>query len=453
MRVRLAPRVRSPRQVYYGWYIVAAAVVAQFVSVSAQVYSSAVFLKPMTSDLGWTREQFANAQAISTFAMGGLGLFMGGLIDRRGARPLMIGGAIISGVCLIGLSRVETLRQYYLLRGIGVTVGAMAVGNMVVNVTVSKWFVRNRGMAVAIAAMGVSLSGVLLVPVAQMLVDAYGWRQTWVVLGVGMWVIGIPTAFVMRRTPEDHGLLPDGDLPGAAPVRSGRRQVNAATEVSWTRAEALRTPSLWLLILAYGVANVGLGSLLLHMLPFLTDNGFSPGTAAFMFAFQSWAAMVAKPMWGVLLGRFHARYLSSTAFVLSAVSVTGLLIAAGRHSEPLSLVLLFTYGLGMGGTIPLQETVWASYFGRAHLGRIRAVAMPFTIIFSAMGPKFAANLYDRTGDYVIAFLVFASFWIAGAALVLLARPPRRAQPVQGTPPVASLTTTAAGATPGSGTAV
>ena len=176
--LRRAQRALRSGRIYYGWYIVAAAVVAQFVSVSTQVYSATVFLKPMTADLGWTREQFANAQSISTFVMGGLGLFIGGLIDRRGARPLMIVGAVISGACLIAMSRVETLRDFYLLRGVGVTIGAMGIGNVVVNVTVSKWFVRHRGMAVAIAAMGVSLSGVLLVPVAQILVVRLRWRQS-----------------------------------------------------------------------------------------------------------------------------------------------------------------------------------------------------------------------------------------------------------------------------------
>ena len=128
------------------------------------------------------------------------------------------------------------------------------------------------------------------------------------------------------------------------------------------------------------------------------------------------------------MGRVHACYLSAIAFVISAASVLGLLVAAGRQAGSVALLMLVIYGFGIGGTIPLQETVWASYFGRTHLGKIRAVAMPFTIIFSALGPKFAAHLYDRNGDYVAAFLIFASFWAVGAVLVLLARPPKRPHP-------------------------
>jgi sugar phosphate permease len=423
----IALHLPRPHGIYYGWYIVAAAVVAQFVAVGMQAYTAGVFLKPMAADLGWSREDYANAQTIGTFVTGGLGLFVGGLIDRRGARPLMIAGALLSGLCLIGLSRVHELWQFYLLRGVGITLGAMGVGNLVVNVTVAKWFVRRRGLAVAVSSMGVSLSGVVLVPVAQALIDHVGWRQAWVIFGVAVWLLVIPTAFVMRRTPEDYGLLPDGDRPDAAPDAPGARPA-AVAEVSWTRAEAVRTPAIWFLIFAYGIANIGLGSLILHMLPFLTDAGFAAGTAAFLFSFQSWAALIAKPFWGVLMGRVHARYLSCVSFLLTACAVIGLLGAAARVSVPAALVLLFLYGLGIGGTIPLQETVWASYFGRAHLGKVRAVAMPFTILFSAMGPKLTAHLYDRLGDYTAAFFMFASFWVVGAVLVLLARPPRRRAP-------------------------
>lgn len=421
-RTRMLRPPRPPR-VFYGWYIVTGALIAQFVAVGITNYVAGVFLKPMAQDLGWSREGYANAQTLGTFVMGGLGLFMGGLIDRRGARPLMIAGALVGGLSLLGLSRVQTLGQFYLLRGIGVTLGSVGMGNLVVNVTVAKWFIRNRGMAVAVASAGVSLAGVLLTPVAQILVDQLGWRNAWVVLGVTTWLIVIPTSFLMRRTPEDHGLRPDGDAAGAAVVRV--RRASAGAEEPWTRAEALRTPTIWLIIFAYGIANIGLGAMLFHMLPFLTDSGFSTGTAAFLFSVHAWAALLSKPVWGLLMNSLHARYLSAIAFVASGAAVPVLLAAAGSGSEAATAVMLIVWGFAIGGSIPLQETVWASYFGRQHLGKIRAVAMPFTILFSAMGPKLAARLYDRNGDYVAAFLIFALFWAVGAVLVLIARPPRR----------------------------
>jgi sugar phosphate permease len=275
------------------------------------------------------------------------------------------------------------------------------------------------------ASTGVSLGGVVMTPVVQALVTNYGWRDAWVILGVVTWVVIIPTAFVMRRTPEDHGLRPDGDPPeGARPVTTGPRRA-AVAEVNWTRPEAVRTVSLWLLIGAWGLGTVGLGAMMLHMVSFLTDSGFTVGTAAFLFSVQAWASLFSKGVWGVLMNRIHARYLAAIGFCGSGLAVLVLIVAAGHRSTPGTALALSMLGLAVGGTIPLQETVWAGYYGRMHLGKIRSVALPFSIIFSALGPKFAANLYDRTGSYHTAFYTFVGFWLLATLLILLARPPRR----------------------------
>jgi MFS family permease len=194
--------------------------------------------------------------------------------------------------------------------------------------------------------------------------------------------------------------------------------------VQWTRRDAVRTVTIWLVIFAYGIANIGLGAMLLHMVPFLTDHGMSTGQAALLFSVQSWAALLSKPLWGALMDRFHARFLSALGFIISAVCIAALLRAAPLQNFWLLAGVLVMYGFGIGGTVPLQETVWASYFGRRHLGSIRSVAVPFSIIFSAGGPLLAGVLYDRSGSYVSAFSLFAACSVLGCMLVLLARPPR-----------------------------
>jgi hypothetical protein len=103
------------------------------------------------------------------------------------------------------------------------------------------------------------------------------------------------------------------------------------------------------------------------MIPFLTDAGFSTSAAAILFSIHAWGAFLCKPVWGLLMGHIHARYLSAVSFVMSAVAVVGLLFAADARMWAASAGFLFLWGLGIGGAIPLQETVWASYFGRRHL--------------------------------------------------------------------------------------
>lgn len=417
--------LHRPR-LFYGWCIVAVAIVAQFVAVGTQTYAAGIFLKPMTHDLGWSRESYSAVQTVSTVVMGGFGLLIGGLIDRRGPRMLMFMGGVIAGSALAGTSQVHNLWQFYLLRGAAQTVGNAMLGNLVVNVTLSKWFVVRRGMAVSIASTGFSLGGVVMTPLLALWIGDHGWRTSWVFLGVLTWLLVLPAAFVMRRTPEDYGLLPDGMSPAeAAAYGAKRKRASATTEQQWTRPEALRTKTIWLVIFAYGIANIGLGALLLHMIPFLTDSGFGRSTAALLFSVQSWAALLSKGAWGVLMDRYHARYLSAVGFIITAVSMVGLLGAATSGSTWLVAVVMAVYGFGIGGTVPLQETVWASYFGRKHLGKIRSVAMPFSIIFSAGGPLLAGALYDRSGTYEAAFAIFSAFSVIGCVLILLARPPNR----------------------------
>ena len=124
------------------------------------------------------------------------------------------------------------------------------------------------------------------------------------------------------------------------------------------------------------------------------------------------------------MDRYHARYLSVVSFCISATTMVGFLPAASTHNEWVMLAMLVAYGTGVGGIVPLQETVWASYFGRRHLGSVRGVAMPFTIVFGGAGPVLAGTLYDWAGNYIIAFSAFAAFQFFGIALILLARPPR-----------------------------
>jgi cyanate permease len=264
-----------------------------------------------------------------------------------------------------------------------------------------------------------------MAPIVAWWIEDFGWRTAWVLLGGLVWALILPSALVIRRAPEDMGLYPDDMTPEQAEVYSAVRQrLTAGSEVQWTRPQALRTRSLWLIILAFGTANVGLGAMLLHLISYLTDSGFSRPTAAFLFSVMSWAALLSKALWGGLMDRFHARYLSAVGFVISGVSIVGLLGAGEARSEALVALALAGYGLGIGGVIPLQETVWASYFGRTHLGKIRSVAMPFSIIFSAGGPLLAGTLYDRSGSYTNAFLLFVMFYVLGLILILLARPPR-----------------------------
>ncbi|HJM88936.1 MAG TPA: MFS transporter [Dehalococcoidia bacterium] len=413
------PRSLFGYPIYYGWYIVAIAFVASMMSSGVQAYTLGVFLKPMTEDLGWTRTDISVGQTVSTVVTGLLAIVVGPVIDRRGGRGLMVVGALIGGAGFIALGAVQDLWQYYAIRGGLITIGSVGMGALVVNVAVSNWFVRMRGRAVAIGAMGISVSALILPALSTSLMDAYGWRTAWVVIGVAVWVLVIPLAwFVMRRRPEDYGLYPDGEL---EPPDGAAQRVEQAGDDVWTRAQVLRTPTLWMLIATFGFSQMGLGAMLLHLIPYLTDIGFSPAEAARGFGMIGAAGLLSKPLWGLGLERFQTRWMAAAEFLLMALAI-GLILSI--TSALMMYVAIFILGLGIGGVVTVQEVVWANYFGRLTLGTVRGVGRPFTIVSSAGGPVFAGAAYDIGGSYELAFTVFIGTYLVAAALIVLTPRPR-----------------------------
>jgi len=245
-------------RIYYGYWLIGAAFVAQFVSVGSTNYVIGAFLKPMTSDLGWSRSEFTLSRTLGQFVMAFTGFFVGAYVDRHGGRRLMLAGIAILSTSLFLLAWTETLWQWVLLNGLVLTAGAAMLGNLVVNVSLSKWFVEKRGLAVGLAAMGVSFAGVALTPAMTLAIDAWGWRDAWRVLAAGAAVLIVPVAFVMRRAPEDHGLHPDGK--SAEQVAAGHAQrASADFAASMNRREALGTTSFYILVIAFGMFGVTIG--------------------------------------------------------------------------------------------------------------------------------------------------------------------------------------------------
>ena len=421
------PRFRRPEKVYYGWFIVVAALFAQLTQTAIQSHSQAVFLVPMTEELGWSRADFTWGQTIGTAMMSGAGFMIGSLIDAKGPRRFMLGGAVVLSISVIGLSQVQELWQFLLLRGVGITVGGLMVGNLVVNSTVSKWFVRRRAWAITFATTGLSLSGVFTPRITTFLIGDMGWRDAWVAVGILSLFLTIPAALVMRRRPEDYGLLPDGDEPGAVPPTSSSRRpvVSAANEVQWTRREAIRTRAFWLLVLSFGLASFGSGSFFLHLVSYLQDSGYTATEAASRFSLTLTMTACSRPVWGAIMQRVTPRYCAAISFVTTAICSLGIVLSLRADNDLLLYVALLGWGLGFGGAVPLQELIWATYFGRNHIGQVRSVAVPMMALASALGPQFAARVYDAAGSYGFAFVCFALASTIGALCAITARPPAK----------------------------
>ena len=420
---------RRPR-IFYGYWIAAAALVAWFVTVATSGTVSGVFLKPMSDELGWSRAEFFYADTIGQFLLAFAGVFIGVYVDRFGGREMMVIGTTIVGLSLFLISEVTTLWHWVLLRGVLYFAGAALMGNIVVTVTLAKWFVERRGLIMSIAALGVPL-GVSMGPLLlTAFVDEYGWRAAWQAQALAVWVLLYPVAMVMRRQPEDHGWHPDGR--SAEEVESGGAAMAAADLAnSFTRRQALHTGALYMIILSFGLSTLALITLLVQTIPFLTDEGFSRSTAALMLSAYAITSALSKPPWGYLMDTREPRFVTGAGFATMAVSVVVVMFGAQAGSVPVLIVGYLLFGLGGGGLVPFQEVIWASYFGRRYLGAVRGVAMPPALILSAGGPIAVSVYFDQVGNYYGAFAVVAALCMVGALAILGARRPTLPQPAAG----------------------
>ncbi len=411
---------------FHGWWIVATSFVGAGVGMGIGGVGLGVFVEPMTGDLGWSRAAMAGVFIIRAIVMGVLGPLLGPLVDKRmGAQTLYVSGGFIAGASIIMLSRVDTIWQFYLLFGIGWSVGQLAFGgNLLTGPIVAKWFVRKRGRAMGMYTMGIPVGSIVFVPINIFLVTTFGWETSWIILGVTTWVLTIPlAAFTMRRQPEDMGLHTDGDSDDEyeRALAQPAGLTAALHRVDWTLSQALRTPTLYVLLVAFLFMGMAMGIFTIHQIPAITDKGYSLGVAGVVSITLSSCSLLVKPIVGFLSERMPPRFLASVCFALGASSLIVLGLA-----DTLYLLFLFAvlYGFGAGAAAVFQNVIWADYYGRRHLGSIRGMIAPITALGGGISPFIAGWMFDRTGSYDTILFVMGAGAFVSAGLMLLARPPR-----------------------------
>lgn len=404
-------------RIYYGYWIVVAGLVTQFIAVGMSNYVAGAFMVPMNDEFGWTRAEFSFSRSLGQLVMAFTGFMIGSWIDRWGGRPFIFAGALLMSAALYGLSLIQTLPQWLLLNGIVLTIGGAMIGNLVINVSLGKWFVERRGWAVSLAAMGISLAGIVIQPAATYLVDNFGWRESWQILSLITLCLTLPMAAVVRRRPEDHGLFPDGKTRKELERGQGAA-AHADFARSMTRAQAMRTSEFYVLVVAFGLFQISITVMLLQTIPLMTDAGYSRMVAAGMVPLASLPAFFSKPFWGLLIDRFQPMLLTAAGAVITGLSVIFIVITIANGMDLLVYAGFLIMGVGWGGMLPLQEVIWASFFGRRYLGSVRSMALPFSFGLSAVGPVLVALYYDIAGDYNLALIAMGLCNLASAFLLV-----------------------------------
>ena len=415
---------------FYGWVIVAVGFLAHIASAFSISSTLSVFLKPLSQDLGLSRGAFSLIRSGEILIGAAAAPVIGTLLDRHGGRWLIAAGGLVSGAGFLLLGQARDFWQFMFVRWLLVSPGDTLMGSMVVNVSISQWFVRMRGRALALAGMGHGLAKVCMPVAAASLILYAGWRGAWVVFGIVTLVLVVaPSLLFVRRRPEDMGLVPDGraatqpeaiepaDRPHAAKARP-----SSAADVAWSRREALGTSAFWLIVITFGVSHVGVTGLNLHVFSFVTDQGHPAMVAALVMSIIAIMQFSTPMVWGLLAERVNVARLIMAKFLIQAC---GVLLALSDPGLASLYSGFFLYGIGMGGTSILAEMIWANYFGRTSLGKIRGMGSLITSAFSAGGPPFFGLLFDATQSYNLSFTIFIGMLFASAGLSLFLRPPAK----------------------------
>jgi MFS family permease len=424
---------REPKQprFFYGWYIVGVAILVNIAGTFAFSSTLSIFLKPITEELGVSRGAFS---LIRTFEIGIAAMIvplLGPWLDRHGGRGIIVIGVLMEGAGLLLSSLVQTFWQFVLVRCSLVIAGEALLGSLVINVTIAQWFVRKRGRAMGIANLGTGIAKLAIPLIAAWLFVLIGWRGTWAVFGiVAPLLVVAPALIFIRRRPEDMGLQPDGEaspqsfeaVPAAAQRSANAQPRSVFREMAWSRSEVLRLPVFWLLVVTFGIASVGIAGLNLHIFSYVTDIGYSPLIAASFMSTIALTQLGSTLVWGILADRLDLRKVSCIQFLIQGV---GLVIAIASVDIRLVYLGFFLYGTGLAGSFVLREVIWANFFGRASLGKVRGLSLFFSHLFAASGAPFFGFLHDRMGSYIISFTIFSCALFTSAFLILFAKPPMK----------------------------
>jgi MFS family permease len=386
---------RTTESTRYRWYICAASFVGLLVCQSPAVFLSfGVFMKPLAAAFGWERGPMSLALSFCAISLALVSPLAGSLIDRFGARRVLLPSMISFGLVLASLYFLSgSLLQFYALYILLGIVGAGA-NNVAFMRVITAWFGRLRGRALGIASSGVTMGAAVLSFIAQLCISQFGWRAGYLGIAAVILLVAVPiVALVIRDRPADLGLESEASA----------GEMDKHVQVPLT--ELLRRPIAWVLVLIGFLVAVSMHGSQVHMVPIMTDRGMSPlfaaGGMAFLMAVSS---VIGRISVGALFDYFFAPRVAILAFLVAAGGV--LLMMLSKAIWP-CYVFVITMGFGSGAESDVLGYLTSRYFGLRAFGRVYGMVFAGFMFGTALAPYFFGAIFDRTGNYRAAFAVSA----------------------------------------------
>ncbi len=398
---------------FYGYNIVAAGFIIQAVCVGA-MFTYGVFFKEFQAEFGWSRAAISGAASLAFLMMGLGGVIAGKMNDRIGPKVIIVASGILLGIGYLLMSRLQALWQLYLLYGVLVGIG-FSTHDVITLSTVARWFIRRRGMMSGIVKVGTG-SGQFLVPlIATLLIAAYGWRNSYLIIGMVVLVIFVVVAQVLSRDPQGIGLFPDGDS------NESCDNGNRSREESVTLRAAARTGQFWIICIAEFAIFFCLLTVIVHIVPHAMDLELTPPTAVGVLSTIGFISMLGRIVIGTANDKIGGKRSLVICFILLLCSLFWLHVASEAWMLFLFAVI---YGFAHGGFFTVMSPMIAEFFGTGSHGVLFGMVLASGTLGGAAGPLMAGRAFDVTGSYRIAFLVLTLLAVIGFVLITLLQPPR-----------------------------
>lgn len=424
--------LRGRRKIYYGWWLAAGCVLSMAFASGVSFWSFGLYVEPLEEEFGWSRAEVSFGFSAGLMVSGLFGPLIGRWVDARGPRQSIIAGAILTALSYILLAYTSALWQWYLFQCINAIFRQMMF-IIPFQSLISRWFDRKRGIALALLGSGFSLGGFAVVPAMNYVISVVDWDGSFLVAGAATAVIVLPVAiFLLRNNPADVGEYVDGDH-----YEAGGDRPPAPIRGVTLRA-AMRTPLFWTLAAALMLFFYGMFGWLVHQVPFYESIGISRSTAAYIVSGAALLGMITRITFGLVADRF-TRF-ETVAIMLAGVLFLSMLtlFISPTPTGVAIFVLLWVIGAGAG---PMMEALLLTRsFGLQFFGSIFGVIMVVETLGQILSPTIAGAIYDATGSYDGAILMYMCTFAAAFVLFNIAL--RLPRPIDSLPPVTSTTVAA-----------
>jgi len=421
----MADRRRRGGGTFYGVWIVAGCFVLLFLFAGAGFYSFSIFIKPLEDDFGWSRSAISLAMSLYMITQGLLGPFLGHAIETHGPKKVMTFFALLSGLAFILVSLTTSLWYFYLAYAF-LSVGTAGIGFIPVSSILTKWFVKRRGTAMGFAMLGISAGGLIMAPLVGWIIANFGWRVSFVFLGLLSWLLGLPvTLFVIAGSPDEMGLAPDGDEPGAVrnsqvlPARGSASKV--IPEEGWPPRAAVRTREFFWVALSFFLAPLAQMGMLQHQVPLIAQAGVSDAVAAAGLGLTAGLGGLGKLSFGRISEILPFPYTIMLCFGLQAL---GVLVLFNAETTAMVWAYVAIFGFAMGGVVVLVPLAVAYFFGLASFGVILGLMSLILAVGNSSGALISGLIYDSLGSYNYAMVAYMCLYVVATLCIFMAGKPK-----------------------------